>query len=246
MLRGASTLPNLLPKRSLLMDIKPLLIGLVISSLFGCDSALSQAKDWSTEPLAAVQKAAAQGDAEAQLMLGVIYNYGWNDVPEDHQQGVEWIRRAAEQGLAAAQSELGVIYLDGIYVPKDYQQAVVLCLKAAEQGDRVAQFKLGLMYSDGKGVPQNYKHAAIWYREAAKRGVIGAQLELALMYANGQGVVKNYPQAYAWYSVVAANGDEANKLRGFIAKELIANDLTPAELSEGESLAKVYIEQSKN
>jgi TPR repeat protein len=47
-------------------------------------------------------KAAEQGDADAQLLLGIMYNNG-EGVLQDYKEAVKWFRLAAEQGDANAQ-----------------------------------------------------------------------------------------------------------------------------------------------
>ena len=59
-----------------------------------------------------VQNLAEQGDAEAQISLGIMYDYG-RGVPEDDTEAVKWYRKAAEQGVAKAQYNLGVMYTNG-------------------------------------------------------------------------------------------------------------------------------------
>ena len=49
---------------------------------------------------------AEQGDATAQLLLGVMYDEGLG-VPQDHAEAVRWFLLAAEQGEALAQNNLG-------------------------------------------------------------------------------------------------------------------------------------------
>ena len=52
------------------------------------------------------QKAAEQGNADAQCFLGFMYQYG-QGVKQDYFKAVEWYQKAAEQGNPIAQ-----IYLD--------------------------------------------------------------------------------------------------------------------------------------
>ena len=52
---------------------------------------------------------AEQGDAEAQYLLGVMYDYG-RGVPEDAAEAVKWTLKAAKQGFAKAQYSLGFMY----------------------------------------------------------------------------------------------------------------------------------------
>ena len=68
--------------------------------------------------LAQLQTAAQSGDANAQLWLGVMYNFG-QGVPQDYAQALSWYRKAAEQGYADAQNNLGVVYQFGQGVPQD-------------------------------------------------------------------------------------------------------------------------------
>ena len=109
---------------------------------------------------------AEQGDAGAQFMLGVMYDFG-RGVPKDYVQAVKWYRLAADQGDARAQYNLGVMYDFGRGVPKDYVQAVKWYRLAADQGDARAQSNLGAMYALGQGVPKDYVLAYMWRNLAA-------------------------------------------------------------------------------
>ena len=57
---------------------------------------------------ATVQRAAEQGDAEAQSNLGFMYVKG-QGVPKDEAKAVHWYEKAAEQGHAKAQKNLDVM-----------------------------------------------------------------------------------------------------------------------------------------
>jgi len=59
-----------------------------------------------------LQARAKQGDADAQFMLGVMYEEG-KGVTQNDKTAVKWYRLAAEQGYAAAQNNLGVKYAKG-------------------------------------------------------------------------------------------------------------------------------------
>ena len=65
---------------------------------------------------------AEQGDAGAQVGLGVMYSNGWG-VSQDSAEAVKWYRLAAEQGDAGAQINLGFMYNNGQGVTQDYVQA---------------------------------------------------------------------------------------------------------------------------
>src|SRR5271166_2648705 len=85
--------------------------------------------------------AAAQGLAEAQYSLGVIYERG-RGAAQNSTEAVKWYRLAAAQGFAAAQYNLGMMLYDGIGVSKDFAEAARLFLLAATQGHANARFEL--------------------------------------------------------------------------------------------------------
>jgi len=56
---------------------------------------------------------AAEGDARAQSVLGLLYYRGLGGVPQDRAEAVKWFRRAADQGDGQAQYNLGLSYARG-------------------------------------------------------------------------------------------------------------------------------------
>jgi len=115
------------------------------------------------------RKAAMQGNANAQLNLGVAYALGLG-VPQDYAEAMKWDRKAAIQGNAGAQLEIGVMYENGQGVPQDYTEAMKWHLKAAMQGNADAQTRLGVIYANGLGTPQDYQEAYAWLNVAAAQG----------------------------------------------------------------------------
>jgi TPR repeat protein len=151
------------------------------------------------------QKAADQGNANAQYNLGVMYANG-QGVAKDDAQAASWYRKAAEQGSALAQNNLGSMYRYGLGVTQNNAEAVKWYRKPADQGNAGAQFNLGVMYEKGQGVQQNYAEAVKWYRMAGDQGNANAQNNLGAMYASGQGVAKDYALAIAWFREAAEQG----------------------------------------
>ncbi|MEH8261428.1 tetratricopeptide repeat protein, partial [Aeromonas veronii] len=127
---------------------------LALLVVVACWGSTLQANDWKNAPISEVQKAAEQGLAEAQLVLGVMY-FGGRGVAQDDKQAAAWTRKAAEQGYVDAQLLLGIMYEEGKGVAQDDKQAVAWFRKAAEQGDAHAQYNLGWMYDKGRGVAQD-------------------------------------------------------------------------------------------
>ena len=91
---------------------------LALLVVVACWGSTLQANDWKNAPISEVQKAAEQGLAEAQIVLGVMYLYG-RGVAQDDKQAAAWFRKAAEQGDALAQGVLGAMYVNGRGVAQD-------------------------------------------------------------------------------------------------------------------------------
>jgi len=178
-------------------------------------------KDYKTA-LEKLKPLAEQGNAEAQVKIGLMYGYG-RGVPKDNKKRVEWYRKAADQGNAKGQFNLGYMYEKGKGVQQDSNQTALWYTKAANQGYVKAQFKLGWMYDKGQGVKQDYDEAFKWYRKAAEQGHAGAQVNLGLMYEEGEGVPQDYQEAKKLYRKAAAQGDRIAKknLKSLSRKEQI-------------------------
>ena len=82
---------------------------------------------------------AEEGDAEAQLHVGEIYEKGMGQ-PVDHVAAAKWYRKAADQGNAQAQINLGHLYEQGLGAPKDMAAAMQWYRKASHLDQSDLQF----------------------------------------------------------------------------------------------------------
>jgi hypothetical protein len=78
------------------------------------------------EALKWFERAAAQGDPDAQNGLGQMYQDG-EGVKQDYAEAAKWFRLAAEHtpdfgGAGQGRNNLGLLYLNGDGVPKDLVQ----------------------------------------------------------------------------------------------------------------------------
>jgi TPR repeat protein len=125
---------------------------------------------WNTKQdakaLAACEKLAESGDADAAYHAGLMYAEG-KGTSSDLKQAAQWYERAAKAGHMKAQCNLGFLYSDGRGVEKDPALAGQWLEKAARQGSAPAQRKLGAMYFNGDGKTENVVEAAAWTRLAA-------------------------------------------------------------------------------
>ncbi len=139
----------------------------VAAVLIGISALVPSTLPHAQQPLDGLRALGAQGDAEAQSTLGVMYRNG-EGVPQDYAEAVRWYRLAADQGYADAQHNAGLMYANGQGVRQDDAEAVRWYRLAANQGHVSAQFDLGTRYSyGGRGVSQDYVEAHCWFNLAA-------------------------------------------------------------------------------
>jgi clan AA aspartic protease (TIGR02281 family) len=159
-----------------------------------------------------VRPLADQGNAGAQISLGLMYSKG-EGVPQNYTEAMKWFRLAADQGVPEAQFTLGRMYHDGEGVPLDYAEATKWYRKAADQGFALAQSNLGIDYAKGRGVPQDLAEAEKWFRKGAEQGIAFAQDNLGILYASGQGVPQDFAEAAKWFRKAADQGNTDAQLK---------------------------------
>ena len=120
------------------------------------------------------QSAADKGDAEGQLGLGKLYEFGLGDLAQNYKRADFWYRKSADQNNAEAQYRLALIWaVGGDDFPPDLAEAYKWLVLAAESkgvwGTRATEVKpqfdrlVGLA-DQAKGK----KRAAEWKDERAK------------------------------------------------------------------------------
>lgn len=177
--------------------MKRLLTLLALLLTLGVGNSMAQKldlKNLTQEQIDNIYNNAVNGMAEAQLALGMMYDFGWS-IAENNQQAVYWYRKAADQGMATAQWYLGSSYYYGEGVSQDYSTAAYWYRKAAEQGFADAQWSLGRMYASGEGVAEDISTAIDWYSKAAEQNHPAALCELGKLYFMGEKVAQNYDLA---------------------------------------------------
>lgn len=157
--------------------LKPLLLMAAVITLIGVTAWL--ALDPHTEsptaqaPASLPHARAEQGDAEAQLHLGMRYSTG-DGVIQNDKEAARWFELAAKQGLAEAQYQYGLALLQGRGVVQDYKAAFSWIEKPAQRGHAKAQYSLGELHRYGTGTAIDKAHAYLWFNLAAAQGMEAA------------------------------------------------------------------------
>ena len=128
-----------------------------------------------------VRQSADEGDKQAQLLLGTLYEDGLGGLSKDESQAAYWYEKAAQQGFAKAQYNLGLLYEDGRGVQQDYKRAAYWYAEAAKADFSEALNNLGVLYIVGNGVPKDSKKAAKLFTQAANQGNADAKRNLQML-----------------------------------------------------------------
>lgn len=155
--------------------VKPLLLIAALAALIGMTAWFAldlhgAGNAVATPPSSLPHTRATQGDAEAQLQLGMRYATG-DGVAQSEAEAAKWFARAAKQGLAEAQYQYGLALLEGRGVVQDYKAAFGWIEKPARRGLPHAQYRLGELYRYGTGTPIDKARAYLWFNLAAAQGV---------------------------------------------------------------------------
>jgi S1-C subfamily serine protease len=124
------------------------------------------------------QKLAEQGDNNARINLGIMYDHGKGVDPDPH-QAATWYQIAGAGGHAAAQFNLGLMYTEGRGVEQSPVKAAYWLLQAAEQGLADAQYRLATHLHTTQGIPRNSEVVQHWLSMAAAQGHSDAVAMLA-------------------------------------------------------------------
>lgn len=186
-----------------------------------------EADRWFATALAQFREAAERNEANGQLNLGKMNEYG-HGLPKNLDEAARLYRLAADQGNAEAQYRLGHLYEYGDGVEANFDTAMQWYAKSAEQGDKNAiikvelreqylrgveladeghqhaQYQLGRMYEYGMGVPKDPAEAAKWYRLAAEQAELKSQERLGQLLEDGSTVPQDKEEADKYYRMLVA------------------------------------------
>lgn len=156
-----------------------------------------------------IQKAAMQGNAEAEDQYGAFFEW-----EKDYKNALFWTQKAAEHGNIDAIYTMGRYYMEGIGVSIDLHKSFEYFESAAKQGYDIAMLWLGNFYYLGiqDTIDRDYYEAYKWYKKAAELGNTDAMIHLTDCYINGEGCGKNFKIAEMWLSKAqAVSGKDFNE-----------------------------------
>ena len=138
--------------------------------------------------------AAKQGNAQAQYIVGSMYEIGdgLNYYP---QESYTWLRKAADQNFSSAQRLLGASNRINLSTEERHDWL----LKAANNGNEAAQYDL----ADYLAHQRKHQEAIPWFHKACDQKVPEAYYAIAKYYDEGEFVEKDEQKAYEYFTLAA-------------------------------------------
>ncbi len=153
-----------------------------------------------------LRRAANQGSADAQSLIGFCYAIG-NGVEKNTKEAIKWFRSAAENGSVGGQYIYGLCLLKGRDIEKNELEGLKW-LHNVSKKIKDAQQQIEECYLDGIVLEEDYENAILFYQAEQQKDNPRAQYQLGMCYKNGIVVEKNNGKAYELFLKSANHGDD--------------------------------------
>jgi len=176
----------------------------------------SAARALTVGELSAAAEEAGQGDAEAQLLMGLSAQLMTEHMRDDIEGRKEllrlsahWLREAAEQNSAPAEYFLAETDLKLLENCEEISQSLN---RAIAQNYLPAMTALGRRYMEGGcGFKEDYHLGLQWLTKASEAGDAEANYWIGEAYEQGRGVATDQREATRWFQKGAQMGDPSSQ-----------------------------------
>ena len=153
-----------------------------------------------------IAKAAAQGFALSQFMMGVALTMEGSPLQQDITRGLEYYEAAALQNYPEAFTQLGEHFA---FRESDNVKASDYFDKGAALGDPQAMHRLSYIYMGGTLRTQDKEKAHNLLKTSAEKKYLPSYYDLAMSYFLGNGVTKSAEQGIKWMKKSAIEANNA-------------------------------------
>jgi TPR repeat protein len=177
--------------------------------ILGADNAEAEEEtiDYSSYSFAEIQEAAAEGDEDAELQLGIRLWIGSRYEEHDPEKGLGILEGLAKRGNSQAQSSLGFAYFLGVGVKQNRELSIKWLRMASENGSIYASTLLGeMLIANGNDSAKDASEGFELLMQSAQKNDPWAQYLLGYAYAMGLGAKKDEFSAANWYKKSAETG----------------------------------------
>ena len=194
----------------------------------------------------AIMKAAENGDAVCQNVVGMWYYKGVN-YPQDYKQAYKWWAKSAAQNNVEAIGNLGLLFQYGRGVDADSVKAQRCYLNSIKSGNKALlqqredlsekggdpfnSILTAICYQEGYGTTKSLTKALHFYELAAKCNSVDAFREIGFIYQK-----KGSSAAVGMFEKAASKGDIASAYQ--FAKAVLNN---PSKYSDKEQEGVIYL-----
>lgn len=150
-----------------------------------------------------IQKLAEQGNAQAQFVLGNMYENG-KVCEKDIDKAIYWYKKSLANGNKRVTPHLALAH----HSAKQYSEAYPLFLSVAQSPSEEeikdgmygwSSFFVGHYKLNGWSVPKDEEGAIEWYEKAKENGMLAAYMTLGECYLKGIGTTKDPQKTFCLY-----------------------------------------------
>ena len=156
-----------------------------------------------------IAKAAAQGFALSQFMMGVALTMEGSPLQQDITRGLEYYEAAALQNYPEAFTQLGEHFA---FRESDSVKAGDYFDKGAALGDPQAMHRLSYIYMGGTLRTQDKEKAHNLLKTSAEKKYLPSYYDLAMSYIWGNGVTQSAEQGVEWMKKAAIEANDARAM----------------------------------
>ncbi len=130
---------------------------------------------------------ALENDGEAAYRLGLIYDYGLNDVPQNFADSFKWYQISSDASFGKGSLYLGYSYLNGTGTDKDISKAEELFSKALDEGCKEGYVGLARCILDSED-ESRYPEAKDYVEKAYNANLLDGYYYMGYFFEKGIGM----------------------------------------------------------
>ncbi len=142
-------------------------------------------------------------DAKACYYLGLLYDYGSDEIEKQPMIAFSWYEKAADAGYAEGCTALGYMYLNGVGTDKDVDKAREYFQKGIDAGDQEGLVGMGRSYIENPTEENATEQAYQYITQAYNALLPDGTYYMAYLYEKGIGVDVDLNSALTLYQQVA-------------------------------------------